>query len=129
MDRGIDNLTTGEDAYLDVLSDLVEKYETEHHPIPDASSLDVLKFLMEDRGTNQRAVALGSGIAVSTMSEIMARRRQVNLDHMQRLAAFFRVPVSVFVPKAGPMEDHSEHRRHRILAQIQNGLKRGTGSD
>ena len=46
-------IAEGEEAYLDVLSDLVKKYEDEHHPIPDASPAEVLKFLIEDRNTNQ----------------------------------------------------------------------------
>jgi HTH-type transcriptional regulator/antitoxin HigA len=82
-----------------VLSDLVEKYETTHHPIPDASPVEMLKFFIEDRNTNQRAVALRSGIAVSTMSEILAGRRRMNLEHMHKLAAFFKVDVGVFLPK------------------------------
>ncbi len=88
-----------EDDYLDVLSDLVEKYESEHHPIPDASPVEMLQFLIEERETNQRAVALGSGIAVSTMSEILAGRRQMNLEHMQKLARFFGIEVAVFLPR------------------------------
>ena len=61
VDRGFENLTHGEEAYLDVLSDLVEKYENAHHSIPDASPVAMLKFFIADRNTNQRAVALGSG--------------------------------------------------------------------
>ena len=99
VDRGFENLTHGEEAYLDVLSDLVEKYENTHHPIPDASPVEMLKFFIEDRQTNQRAVALSSGIAVSTMSEILAGRRRMNLEHMQKLAALFKIDVGVFLPK------------------------------
>jgi len=87
----------GADDYLDVLSDLVEKYESEHHRIPDASPVEVLQFLIEDRKTNQRAVALGSGMHVSTMSEILSGARQMNLDHMRKLATFFNVDIAVFL--------------------------------
>jgi HTH-type transcriptional regulator/antitoxin HigA len=107
IDRGIDTLTNGEDAYLDVLSDMVEKYESEHHAIPDASPVEVLKMFIEDRKTNQRSVALGSGIAISTMSEILAGRRHMTLDHMQKLARFFGVDVTLFVPRQ-PKEAESK---------------------
>jgi HTH-type transcriptional regulator / antitoxin HigA len=99
VDRGFENLTAGENAYLDVLSDLIEKYETAHHPIPDASPLDLLKFFIEERGTNQRAVAIGSRIAVSTMSELLAGRRQLNLEHIRKLADFFKIDPGTFVPR------------------------------
>lgn len=95
--------TAEADDYLEVLSDLVEKYEAANHPIPDASPDDVLKFLIEDRKTNQRAVALGSQIPVSTISEILSGRREMNLEHMRKLAGFFRIDVGSFLPKAdGP---------------------------
>ena len=99
VDRGFENLTKGEEAYLDVLSDLVEKYEDVHHTIPDSSPVEMLRFFIEDRKTNQRAVALGSGIAISTMSEVLAGRRQMNLEHMQKLAVFFSVNLAVFLPQ------------------------------
>lgn len=94
--------STDADDYLDVLSDLVEKYEAEYHPIPDATPSEILSFLIDDRKTNQRAVAFGAGIAVSTMSEILAGRRQLNLEHMRKLAAFFGVDIRVFLPKDKP---------------------------
>lgn len=99
VDRGFDNLSQGEDAYLDVLSDLVEKYESTHYPIEDAKPVEVLQTLIDDRKLSQRAVALGSGIAVSTISEMLAGRRQMNLEHMQKLARFFQVSTSVFLPE------------------------------
>jgi len=102
VDRGIDDLSEGEEAYLDVLSDLVKKYEDASHPVPDASPAEVLRFLIEDRDTNQRAVALGSGIAVSTMSELLAGRREMNLDHIKKLAVFFGVEAGAFLPREKP---------------------------
>jgi HTH-type transcriptional regulator/antitoxin HigA len=99
IDRGIQKLTSGEDAYLDVLSDLTRKYEQEHHPIPDATAGEMLQFFLEDRKMSQRALAIGSGIAVSTISQIIAGDRQMNLSHMQKIAAFLNVPVAMFVPE------------------------------
>lgn len=93
-----DDRSSGEDAYLDVLSDLVEKYENEHHPIPEATPAMMLEFFMEDRKLNQRALALGSGIAVSSVSEILTGRRQMTLDQMQKLGKFFEVSPALFMP-------------------------------
>ena len=95
-------LAPEEADYLDVLSDLVAKYESEHHPIPDSSPVDMLRFFIEDRKTNQRAVALSTGIATSTMSQILSGQRRMNLDHMQKFAAHFGVDVAVFLPQKKP---------------------------
>src|SRR4051794_36379992 len=48
-----DKLSPDEEDYLDVLSDLVKKYETEHHPIPPVSDAEMLRHLIEARGTTQ----------------------------------------------------------------------------
>jgi HTH-type transcriptional regulator/antitoxin HigA len=90
--------------YLDVLSDLVEKYESEHYSIPDANPAEVLQFLIDEHKTNQRAVALATGIATSTMSEILSGRRQMNLEHMRRLAAFFKLDITAFLPNSSKVE-------------------------
>ena len=56
----------------------------------------MLQFLIEDRKTNQRAVALGSGMHVSTMSEILSGGRQMNLDHMRKLAGSKTRAVTIY---------------------------------
>ena len=48
VDR-MDSLDTGEQDYLDVLGDLVEKYELEHHPVGDVSDVEMLQHLIESR--------------------------------------------------------------------------------
>ncbi len=42
-------LDSAEDDYLDVLSDLIERYEDKHHPIEDVSADEMLEFLIEKR--------------------------------------------------------------------------------
>ena len=96
IDRGFDNLTAGEDAYLDVLSDLVEKYEIEHHPIEDVSESALLAHLIESKGVTQRAVAEATGIKESAISDLLAGRRRFNRGHIEKLAAYFHVSPATF---------------------------------
>ena len=104
-------LSAEETDYLDVLSDLVAKYESEHHPMPDASPAEMLRFFIEDRKTNQRAVALGSRIAISTMSQILSGQRPMNLAHMQKLASHFGVDVAAFLPEKKPVRSAGRARK------------------
>ena len=43
-------LTRDEEDYLEVLSDLVEKFEDHHYPIQPVSGLDALRHLIESDG-------------------------------------------------------------------------------
>ena len=106
LDRAIDvinslldqeTLDRGEADYLDVLGDLVEKYENERHPIPPVPNSDMLRHLIEAQGTTQAKLAHESGIAESTISAILRGKRTLNRRHIEVLARYFHVSPSVFI--------------------------------
>jgi HTH-type transcriptional regulator/antitoxin HigA len=86
-----------EEDYLDVLSDLVERYEDEHDPMPPASGSEMLRFLIESKGTTQARVAAETRIAESTISEVLAGKRALNRKHIEALARHFHVSPAVFL--------------------------------
>ena len=90
-------LDKGEEAYLDVLSDLIAMYEDRHHPIPPANDADILRHLIEARGVTQSEVAIKAGIARSTVSEILSGKRSISKSHIGKLAGYFCIPPEVFV--------------------------------
>src|SRR5947209_6251306 len=91
-----EGLTPDEEDYLDVLSDLVEKYKTENHPLPPVSDAEMLRHLIETRETTQTEVAVSTGIAGSTVSAILAGKRGLSRKHIEALARHFRVSPAVF---------------------------------
>lgn len=91
-----DHLELGEKDYLDVLSDLVERYETEHHPIPPLPDGELLRHLIETGGTTQAEVARKTGIAESTLSEVAAGKRKLSRGHIGKLARYFGVQPGAF---------------------------------
>jgi HTH-type transcriptional regulator / antitoxin HigA len=92
-----DDLTREEDDYLDVLGDLVEKYEAEQHPMPPLPDAEMLRHLIEARETTQARVAAETGIAESTLSEILAGKRGLNRKHIEALTRHFKVSPAVFL--------------------------------
>src|SRR5271169_6329118 len=68
-------LDDGEEMYLDALSDLVGAYEDEHHAIAPASDADMLRHLMEAKGVTQAQISRETGIAKSTISEVLAGKK------------------------------------------------------
>ena len=90
-----------EEDYLDVLTRIVEKYEEVHYPMEDVPAHEMLAELMESNEYTQAQVAKGAGIAVSTVSELLSGKRQMNLKQVAKLAAFFKVGPAVFLPAVG----------------------------
>jgi HTH-type transcriptional regulator/antitoxin HigA len=86
-----------EEDDLDVLSDLVEKYEDEHDPMPPVSGAKMLRFLIESQGTTQVKVASTTRSAESTLSEILAGKRELNRKHIEALARHSHVSPAVFL--------------------------------
>ena len=90
------DLAPGEDDYLDVLSDLVHKYEAAESPIPPASDAEVLRYLMDSHGLNQVQLAAATEIPVSTISEVLAGKRGLSRHNIGVLSRHFRVSPAVF---------------------------------
>ncbi len=93
---GKPSLSRDEEDYLEVLSDLVEKYESEAHPMPPVSDAELLRHLIEAKGVSQTEVSRATGIADSTISEILAGKRSLNRTHIGKLARYFKVSPDVF---------------------------------
>jgi HTH-type transcriptional regulator/antitoxin HigA len=97
VDRG--DLDRDESDYLDVLGDLVEKYEGQAHPMAPASDAEILRHLIEARGINQAQLADEAKIAVSTISEILNSKRRLNRKHIESLSRFFSVSPALFIAR------------------------------
>ncbi len=88
-------LDHGATLYLDALSDLVAKYEDEHHPIAPASDADMLRHLLEAKGVTQTQLHQETGLPKSTISEVLAGKKPFSRQMIRKLAEFFEVDVSV----------------------------------
>lgn len=98
-DRPEGDLSPAEADYLDVLSSLIAAYEQRRYPMGEVSGAEMVRYLMELRGLDQAAVATGSGLPPSTLSEALSGRRQLNIRHIQALAGFFRVDPGLFIAR------------------------------
>ena len=92
-----DALSAAEADYLAVLSDLVEQYEAEAHPIPPASDAELLQHLLEAQSVTAREVAQATGMDVATLTAVLAGTRPLTREQIGQLARYFQVSPSVFV--------------------------------
>lgn len=100
MNSLLDDVGDNEDhpmsSLLDLVSDLVSRYEQAHHAIEPALPKDTLRFLMETRGLKQED--LSSIVAQSNLSAILAGKRKISATLAGKLGKFFGISAAVFVP-------------------------------
>ena len=85
-----------EGQYAQVLLTLIEAYEEEHHAIPDASPVEVLRALMDANNLRQKDLVPVFG-SESIVSEVLHKKRALNKTHIEKLSKRFRVsPAVVF---------------------------------
>jgi HTH-type transcriptional regulator/antitoxin HigA len=110
-----DDLELGEEDYIDVLSDLVHRYEAAHDPIAPVPDSDLVRFLLESNDMAQAELAQRTEIAESTISAILAGKRKLSRRHIATFAKIFRVSPALFFHEAVELTPEK-------AAEVLNGL-------
>lgn len=87
--------TPEEEKYAAVLLTLIEAYEEEHHAIPDASPVEVLRALLDAHNLRQKDLVPIFG-SESIVSEVLHKKRSLNKTHIARLSKRFHLSPAVF---------------------------------
>ena len=89
-------LSRDERDYLEVLGDVVEKYEEKFEEIAVVSDAQMLEFLIESREITQTEVARATGIPNSVLSNVLHGKRELNRGQIAKLTKYFHVSPTVF---------------------------------
>lgn len=89
-----------EDDELSVLLDLVELYESRHHPIPDPDPISAIEFRMEQANLTPRDLApfIGSRAKVS---EVLSGKRTITMSMARALHQHLGIPADVLLQEPG----------------------------
>ena len=90
-------LTAAEEKLLDLLAKLVNDYEETIYPTPDVSPGRMLSHLLEARGESQAELSRQTGVARSTISEVVLGKRNLSVENAFRLAEYFHVLPTLFL--------------------------------
>jgi HTH-type transcriptional regulator / antitoxin HigA len=82
---------------LRIVTDHIDAYEKERHPIPDAPPRQVLAYLIEEKGVTQKEVEGATGLYQSNLSQVLSGRRKLTAEQVKRLAAYFDVNPSALL--------------------------------
>lgn len=82
---------------LELLSTLIEQYESREYPTPQNSPREMLEHYLENRGLTRAELARVTGIPRSVITNVLSGRRAVSKTTARRLAEYFGVPISHFL--------------------------------
>src|SRR5438105_14573753 len=91
------SLSAPEQDYLEILGNLIEEYERKAHPIEPIPPNQMLAMSIESKGVTQTAVSRATCIPISTISELIAQKREFNRAHIEKLCAYFRLDPTAFI--------------------------------
>ena len=89
---------TPEGDAFEVLATLVDAYEREHHPVPPPDPIEAIRFRMEQSGLDPKDLnTILEDKSRARASEILGRKRRLNLKMIRRLHAKLSIPLEVLV--------------------------------
>lgn len=95
IDKG-ERRTPEEDQLFELVTRLIEDFEEEHYPIPDAPPHRVLRFLMEQNDLRQSDLLPIFG-SRGYVSDVVNGKRAISKTHAKALGEKFHVSPEVFI--------------------------------
>lgn len=80
----------------EVLELLITDYEEKHYPIPPPDPIEAIKFYMEQKGYTMKELEKALGYK-SRVSEILSRKRKLNLSMIRSLHKKWNIPLESLV--------------------------------
>ena len=88
-------LSEPEQTYLNLLAVLLEDYDEAQKTVVELRGLPLIRSLIDELGLKQKDL-LPIFKFESTVSSVLSGRRQLNLEHVAKLANFFDLPHHLF---------------------------------
>jgi HTH-type transcriptional regulator/antitoxin HigA len=93
---------SAESDELDILATLIEAYEQEHYPIELPDPIEAIKYRLEQKGKDSRAL-IGVIGQRTRVYEVMQGKRPLSLNMIRNLHEEFNIPAEVLILPAGRM--------------------------
>jgi HTH-type transcriptional regulator / antitoxin HigA len=92
---GLERVSPAQEKLIELLTVLIEEYESKYYPVPDAGPLDIIRHLMEQHGLRQKNLVDVFGTE-SIVSDVLNGKRELSKEHINRLSKRFHVSPAVF---------------------------------
>jgi HTH-type transcriptional regulator / antitoxin HigA len=94
---------------LDILTTLIETYEREHYPIDLPDPIEAIKFRLEQKGKDSRAL-VGIIGQRTRVYEVMRGKRPLSLNMIRNLHEKLGIPAEVLIQPTGRRRKVGVHR-------------------
>jgi HTH-type transcriptional regulator / antitoxin HigA len=111
---------SAESDELDIFATLIEAYEQEHYPIELPDPIEAIKFRLEQKGKDSRAL-IGVIGQRPRVYEVMQGKRPLSLDMIRNLHEEFDIPAEVLVQ---PVRRRRKVDIHRSSARLRRASMR-----
>ena len=95
LDQRNTKLTRAEKELAELLTLLIEDFESKRYKLPRAKPVEILRFLMDQHGLKQKDLVDVFGTR-SIVSEVLSGKRKLNREHIQRLSDRYHVSPEAF---------------------------------
>lgn len=100
-----EDLDDDQDDYFNLLTDVVEAYETATIHIPRLTGVGMLKYLMELKDVSQAELCRAIRMPTTTLNDLLAGRRKLNVKHIKALSSYFKINPDAFMADVFDEED------------------------
>lgn len=87
---------TPEGDWLDVLTTLIEVYESQHYPIEPPDPIEAILYHLESRGLSRHDLEPYLG-GRGRVSEVLNRKRPLSLEMIRKLHTGLGIPAAVLI--------------------------------
>jgi HTH-type transcriptional regulator/antitoxin HigA len=96
LDQRFDQLSPAEKDFAELLTLLIEDFESRTYELPKAAPLEVLHFVMDQHSLKQKDLIDIFGTR-SVTSEVLSGKRELSKEHIRRLSSRFSIPVELLL--------------------------------
>ncbi len=108
---------------IELLTLLIEKWDTEHNTFEDSDPIVLLKSLMEEHNLKAKDLIGILGLSKGTISKILNYHKGLSKDTIRRLSDYFKVSQEAF---NRPYKLINEVNKHFRNASLMNTTKKMT---
>lgn len=99
---------------IELLTVLIDKWDSEHSSFADSDPIQLLKYLMAEHGLKAKDLVEIIGVSKGMISSILSYRKGLSKESIRKLASHFKLSQEAF------------NRPYKLIAEVNKSYKNAT---